>query len=40
MNELETLLLPDEGEYPAELTESFELLERISGSEDTETLLF
>ena len=39
MNELETLLLPDEGEYPAELTESFELLERISGSEDTETLL-
>ena len=32
-------VLPDESEYPRELTERFELLERLSGSGDTETLL-
>ena len=39
MESEETLRLPDEGEYPAELTESYELLERMSCTGDTETLL-
>ena len=39
MDKLETLQLPEEGEYPEALTERFELLERMSGSGDTETLL-
>ena len=39
MEEKEALRLPDEAEYPKELTEGFELLERMSGSGDTETLL-
>ena len=33
------LILPDEAEYPRELTEAYELLERMSGSRETETLL-
>ena len=39
MDALEKLLLPDEAEYPGELTEGFELLERMAGSGDSETLL-
>ena len=31
--------LPDEAEYPRQLTEEYELLERMSGSQETETLL-
>ena len=36
MDALETLLLPDEAEYPGELTEGFELLERMAGITDRE----
>ena len=39
MDAEETLRLPDEGEYPEALTAGFELLERMSGAENTETLL-
>ena len=35
----EKLILPDEAEYPRELTEGYELMERLSGAQETETLL-
>ena len=39
MIEINGLQLPDEAEYPRELTEQWELLECLSGNRETETLL-
>ena len=39
MDEMNVLQLPDEAEYPSELTKSWELLERLSANHEAETLM-